>query len=169
MFVLTVNSSCKGRCRGWMSHSTQALGSLPGPGLLGLFTASAAAKADVLKVLPGERSMSCCSWRPSTSADSRVCEGPTGLPHTLAFTALLTWSPRIGHSQGSRSWGHCYSQNPLLHPDSLAPSPQPRPAPSSLLSLHLPKSHPSQFSKSQCKPGSYHMFMEDPCHIILAK
>ena len=44
-----------------MSHSTQALRSLPGLGLLGLIAASAAAKADVLKVLPGERSMSCCS------------------------------------------------------------------------------------------------------------
>ena len=103
------------------------------------------------------------------AADSRVCEGPTGLLHTHAFTALLTWSPRTEHSKGNRSWDHCYSQNPLLHPDSPAPSPQPRPAPSSLLFLHLPKSHPSQFSKSQCKPGSYHMFMEDPCHIILAK
>ena len=61
MFVLTVNSSCKGNSQGWMSHSTQALGSLPGFGLLGLIAASAAAKADVLKVLPGERSMSCCS------------------------------------------------------------------------------------------------------------
>ena len=44
-----------------MSHSTEALGSLPELGLLGLITASAAAKADVLKVLPGERSVSCCS------------------------------------------------------------------------------------------------------------
>ena len=40
-----------------MSHSTQALGSLPGLGLLGLIAASGAAKADVLKVLPH---MSCC-------------------------------------------------------------------------------------------------------------
>ena len=39
-----------------MSRSTQALGSLPGLSLLELISVSAPAKADVLKVLPCERS-----------------------------------------------------------------------------------------------------------------
>ena len=56
MFILTVNSSCKGCFQGWMSRSTQALGSLPGLSLLELISVSAPAKADVLKVLPCERS-----------------------------------------------------------------------------------------------------------------
>ena len=54
----TVNSSCRGRSQGWMSHSTQVLVSLSGLGLLGLNTASAPAKADVL---PREKSTSSCS------------------------------------------------------------------------------------------------------------
>ena len=61
MFILTVNSSCKGCFQGWMSRSTQALGSLPGLSLLELISASAPAKADVLKVLPCERSTFSCS------------------------------------------------------------------------------------------------------------
>ena len=118
--------------------------SLPALSLLKLISASAPSKADVLKVLPCERSMSSCSQRPSMAADSRFCEGSTGLLHTLAFTALLTWSPGIEQSQGNRSWDHCCSQNALLHPYS--------PAPFSVLSLHLPMSHLSQFSKFQGKP-----------------
>ena len=142
MYAFTVNSSCRGHPQGWMSHSTQALGSLPGLGLLELISASTPAKADVLRVLPCERSMSSCSQRPSMAADSRFCEGSTGLLHTLAFTALLTWYPGIEQFQGSMSWGHCCSQSPLLHPDSPAPSPQPQACP-----ILCPFLTPSQFSK----------------------
>jgi len=103
------------------------------------------------------------------AADSRVCEGATGLLHTVAFTALLTCSPGIEQSQGSRSWGHFCSHNPLLHPQSPAPSSQSQACP--ILCPFLTSSQVSclQFSKSQCKPGSYQVFMEDPCHSILAK
>ena len=98
-----------------------------------------------------------------------VCEGATGLLHTVAFTALLTCSPGIEQSQGSRSWGHFCSHNPLLHPESPAPSSQSQACP--ILCPFLTPSQVSslQFSKSQCKPGSYQVFIEDPCHSILAK
>ena len=59
-FVLTVYYSCKGRSQGCMHHSPHALGSLLGFSLLELISASAPAKADVLKVLPCKRSMSSC-------------------------------------------------------------------------------------------------------------
>ena len=103
------------------------------------------------------------------TADARVCEGSTGLLHTLAFTALLTWSPGVEQSQHSQSWGHCCSQNPLFHPKCPAPSPQPQACPILCPFLTPSQSHSSQFSKSQCKPGSYQVFMKDPCHIVLAK
>ena len=103
------------------------------------------------------------------AADSRVFEGATGLLHTLAFTALcpgllgLSIPSTAGPGVTPALRTHCSIQTVLILLRS------PRPDPFSLLSLHLPKSHPSQFSKSQCKTGSYQVFMEDPCHIVLAK
>ena len=96
-------------------------------------------------------------------------KGPLGF-----FTHLLSqlcWPGLLGLSSPKATGPgvtaalrtHCCIQRVLLL------LPNPRPAPSSALSLYFPKSHPSQFSKSQCKPGSYEVFMKDPCHIILAK
>ena len=55
---------------------------------------------------------------------------------------------------------HCSIQTvlPLL--------PSPRPAPSFLLSLHLLRSHPSSFPSLS---ANLEVFMEDPCHVTLAK
>ena len=46
------------------------------------------------------------------AADARVCEGATVLLHTLAFTALLTWSPGIEQSQAQPVLGSLLLSKP---------------------------------------------------------
>ena len=106
---------------------------------------------------------------PPWMQDSRDFKGASWLPHALAITSadLAFWAWLCSRQQVPGS---------LLHSESTAPfrqsclsSPHPRPAPYCVLSLFLSRSHPCQFSKRQCKPRRYHVFMEDYAHITLAK
>ena len=142
MFLLTVNPSSRGHSQGWMSHSTQALS--PCLGSVSWSSSQPLHHPSLMSWRCFRVRGPCPAAPTSMASDSRFCEGSTGLLHTLVFTALLTWSSGIDQSQGSRSWGHCCSQNPLLHPDSPAPSPQPQACP-----ILCPFFTPSQVSSLQ--------------------
>ena len=130
-------------------------------------------QADVLKMRPFERGSCPAAPRdpPWPAGILEDCvKGLLGLLHTLALTALLTWSPGLTRprteTQGSRTQGRCSSYNPLLHPGS------PDPAPRILVVLTLRSSQVSSlpiFPSLRANPGRYHVYMEGHCCIILAQ
>lgn len=103
------------------------------------------------------------------AADSRVCEGHWASSHTCFHSPadLVSWD---WQSQGSRSWvTSALKLTAASGIQSLVSSSVPGSVP--ILCPFLPPSQVSslQFSKSQCKPSSYQVFMEDACHSILAE
>ena len=129
-FVLTVCSSCKGQPQRWMSHRTRALGSLHVLSLLELISASAFPQGWCADMLPFERGPRPAAPRDPPWAAKILEDCVKGLlgffTHWLSqpcWPGLLGLTRPRTETQGSRTRGHCTSQNPLLHPDNPAPAP----------------------------------------------
>ena len=127
-------------------------------------------QADVLKVLPFERGPCLAASRdpPWPAGFLEDCvKGLLGLLHTLALTALLTWSPGIDQTQdrdsGQQDPGSLLFLQPTAPSRQPCPcSPHPSPAhplifPQACLGLILPSS-----SKAGVNPGRCCVFMRLP-------